>query len=844
VRIAIVGVVMVAMLGTARADGDARARWSVDDEPHAGMPFELDLQVEGFDETPAPAQPKLDLPGATVRPLGAQPSVSRSIQIVNGRRSDSTSVTWVFRWSVEAAKDGVLHVPATTATQGGKRATAPGGDITVDAVPATDAMKLELALPDRAVFVGENIPVTLTWLFRAEPQKNPVFQVPMLDGDAFTIGTPPATNQRTYKFQGGDKELDLPFKVDQTEVSGVTYNRLVATFYAAPRKTGKIEVAPASVVAPLPVGRADFFGNAPSRMFRASDVARTLEVKPLPETDRPPGFAGAVGTQFSIKVATSRSVVSLGEPVELDITVKSDERLDTLALGKLDGEGGLPKDTFSVPADPPTGELSDDGKTKTFKVTAQVTGPASEIPAIAFAYFDPVKGAYQVVHSDPIALSVKGSSVVGASDVVSATPNKPAPAAPTGQADLALVGADLALSAPGDTDDTPASGALLWLAIALLYALPLAILAARTWSVRTRSQREEAAEVRDARRAVERELVRAAKDPARDTAGPLAAALRGLARALERQVGEDGLLAQIETESFAPAAAAEPLSSELRGRAHDAMRRWIAEGRRAPRRGKSAAAALALAIALVPAHARAAGDPQQQLADGRADYQSALALGDAAGKRAAFERAEVALGEAAHGLPDRPELLADWGNAALGAGDVATATLAYRRALAIDPGNARARRNLAWLRSRQPDAVRPGGESATDTLLFFHRWPRTRRLVVGAIAFALAVLLLVPWRGRRRTGLAMLAILPAAIWLAMGASLVLEDRHAADAVVMDAVVLRAADSAGAPAAMSQPLPRGAEVTIDEQREGWTKLRLASGATGWVQAGAVERVATK
>ena len=50
-------------------------------------------------------------------------------------------------------------------------------------------------------------------------------------------------------------------------------------------------------------------------MFRASDEPRTLVVKPLPETDRPPTFAGAVGDQFSIAVKTSRSVGTISSKV-------------------------------------------------------------------------------------------------------------------------------------------------------------------------------------------------------------------------------------------------------------------------------------------------------------------------------------------------------------------------------------------------------------------------------------------------------------------------------------------------------------------------------------------------
>ena len=44
-----------------------------------------------------------------------------------------------------------------------------------------------------------------------------------------------------------------------------------------------------------------------------------------------------------------------------------------------------------------------------------------------------------------------------------------------------------------------------------------------------------------------------------------------------------------------------------------------------------------------------------------------------------------------------------------------------------------------------------------------------------------------------------------------------------------------------PSAFPQPLPRGAEVTVVERRDSWTKVRIASGADGWVPDGAVERV---
>ncbi|HEY5926220.1 MAG TPA: hypothetical protein VIV11_31260 [Kofleriaceae bacterium] len=823
-------VLLCGLAASARAE-DPRAELRLEGRPHAGVPFNIAMVVAGLDEAPEPAQPKLDIAGARVTPLGGEPQVAQSIQIVNGKRTDFRRVTWTFRWRIEVDKPGRVKVPPVTIVQGSKRATAAAGELDAKAVDTTDDMKVELALPDRPIFVGEQFEATLTWHFRRQPQDQ-TFSVPLMTMDEFVISAPPVTDPRqVLAFQAGSKELKLQY--DVADDGG--FKRVTVKFMVAPKKAGKLAVPAPTVVAALAVGRADIFGNSATQLFKVSGAARTLEVKPLPETNKPPGYAGAVGTQFSIAVATSRSVVQLGEPVELAITVKSNQRLDTLALPRLDAPGGLPKDKFTVPAETPTGELSDDGLAKKFKVTAQVTGPASEIPAIAFSYFDPVKGHYQTIHSDPIAVSVKGGSIIGAGDVVAMAPKKSGgQAAAPAETDIALVAGELALSSPSTVTDKPLGGTLLWLLVGLLYAIPLALFGVRSWQVRTLSQREEAAEVRAARRRVEHELARAAKDPARDTAGALVAALRAFARTVEREPS-DGLLAEIENAGFAPSSASAPLAADLLVRAEDLVRRWTAEAKR-KRSPTTTAAAVLLVLLAVPATADASA-----LDDGRTAYQQAMTVTDATARKAAFARAASALGEAARELPDRPELLTDWGNAALASGDVATATLAYRRALALDGGNARARRNLSWLRSKLPDGMRPAESGATATLFFFHHWPRSSRLLVGAAGFAIAILLLVPWRGRRRRALAGVSVLPLAIWLVMLASLVLEDRHEDDAVVMDGVVLRAADSTGAPAALTQPLPRGAEVTLVERRDTWTKIRLANGTAGWVPDGAVQRI---
>src|SRR5262249_9761121 len=149
---------------------------------------------------------------------------------------------------------------------------------------------------------------------------------------------------------------------------------------------------------------------------------------------------------------------------------------------------------------------------------------------------------------------------------------------------------------------------------------PLGVLGFRSWQLRTAGRREEAAEVRAARRRVEELLDRGEATPAREIAGPLAAALRELARVtgcagpsrsgeaasrgpseVELDPAAGKLLARLETESFAPEAASRPLSPDLRSDAAGLLRRWANAARRGTKRPgtpSSSAAVLALVSGL------------------------------------------------------------------------------------------------------------------------------------------------------------------------------------------------------------------------------------------------------
>ena len=209
-----------------------------------------------------------------------------------------------------------------------------------------------------------------------------------------------------------------------------------------------------------------------------------------------------------------------------------------------------------------------------------------------------------------------------------------------------------------------------------------------------------------------------------------------------------------------------------------------------------------------------------------------------------FAKAERALRPLAATRPRASALQVDWGNAALGAQDSGRAVLAYRRALRLAPGNARARANLAWLRDQQPVWLpRPTSAGAIDSLLFWReRFTPTQLLLAGAVAFAGAALLLAPWSPRQPRWLRSAgAVLLLASATATASALFTDDHDDALVVVADGAVLRTADSLGAAPAFANPLPAGTELGRIESRQAWLRVALADGTVGWLPAASVAPV---
>ena len=204
---------------------------------------------------------------------------------------------------------------------------------------------------------------------------------------------------------------DLPADQKSLEnVNGVTFQtQVLRKVELFPQKSGALTIDPVTIEALIrkqgrPMDIFDRFFQDPFGDLEIHDYEQKLmqsnslqiNVKPLPEP-KPLFFSDAVG-KFDLKVSVDKEIVNANEPVKLIMTIN--------------GNGNLPMVQPPVITIDSTMELfepkvTDKQDIKSFEYTIIPGRQGSyKIPAIQFAYFDPVKKDYVILSSQQIALQV------------------------------------------------------------------------------------------------------------------------------------------------------------------------------------------------------------------------------------------------------------------------------------------------------------------------------------------------------------------------------------------------------------------------------------------------------
>ena len=136
-----------------------------------------------------------------------------------------------------------------------------------------------------------------------------------------------------------------------------------------------------------------------------------INVKPLPQENKPTDFKGAVGN-FTIQSSLQKNNITTDDAGNLKIVLEGSGNIQLINAPKVNWPEGVdgydPKiaDNINKSSVPMKGS-----KTFTFPFTVSSAGTFT-IPPVSFSFFDPVSLAYKTLHTEPLVVTVaKGKGV-------------------------------------------------------------------------------------------------------------------------------------------------------------------------------------------------------------------------------------------------------------------------------------------------------------------------------------------------------------------------------------------------------------------------------------------------
>ena len=427
-------------------------------EAYVGTPITLQITITDANDY---GQPKLpEISGCDIRSVGA-PSKSSQVTIINGRRSESRSVT--MQYQITPRREGTFDIPSMSVKVDGKNvATRPMRFAATKSVTG-DLLFVEIEGGKEKVFVGQPIDLTLKiWI---KPYRDRERNMTLSEGDMWKMisdqtswgGFTERLHELAENNQRPGGEEVLRDDGQGNERSYYLY-KIEATVY--PKRPGQIDADDVQIVVnyPTAIGKSrspfgslfedssfarDPFGSNPlggssplSRMmnddFFGSSFGNRLvvtstrpvvgevqvdatKVVPVPSQGRPADYRGAVG-RYRIVTRATPTVVDAGDPITLTIGIAGDGPMELLQAPPLADLPSLTAD-FKVEDQSLAGFVRDE--TKVFSTTIRPRKEGlTEIPAILFSFFDPETETFQTVRSDPISITVHKSETLALDAIV------------------------------------------------------------------------------------------------------------------------------------------------------------------------------------------------------------------------------------------------------------------------------------------------------------------------------------------------------------------------------------------------------------------------------------------
>lgn len=337
---------------------------------------------------------------------------------VGGVREETNAV----RLTVKPARVGGAGAASGKARPGQENtASGQGGRQEDEASKGQDLQPfLGLEVGKASFYVGEIVPVTVTlYTHSSTPLRD--IGMPQMDRSEFVL-----------------REFPRRPLMQVAQRGGVTYYSSVFSSSLSGIRPGKAVLGPVSVecIVQIPdrrIGLHPFLNLGRTKRFRVFGDSAELTVLPLPAEGRPEGFGGLVG-EFSLSTVATPVKLSVGDPISLTMTLRGRGNLDEVEAPRMSGDSVGWKTYEPSVLGEPEGDAHADRRIAFNHVLIPTTAQ-KEIPSFSLPYFDPEKGEYVVLRSEPIAIEVapaeplvQGGAEAGASAPVYAgdiAPSKP-----------------------------------------------------------------------------------------------------------------------------------------------------------------------------------------------------------------------------------------------------------------------------------------------------------------------------------------------------------------------------------------------------------------------------------
>ena len=270
---------------------------------------------------------------------------------------------------------------------------------------AGGAAFVHLAIPTRAIYVGESVPVKIDVGLRPGIVTS-VNGLPTLKGSDFTFNNLSKQPERREEAIEGSTFVVLTWHSALAAVKPGDFSLSAETLLTV--KISTLSAADRAVASRLawPLLQSMYNGIAPRDMTIGSSPSE-LKVLPLPTEGQPENFSGAVG-DFYVSSDISPTSVAAGEPLTLRLHISGSgnfDRVDSTMFDHLDHWKTYPAKSSFTPSD----AIGYQGE-KVFEQPLIAAQPGEQsIPGLEFDYFNPNTRRYERAQTPPIKVTIATS---------------------------------------------------------------------------------------------------------------------------------------------------------------------------------------------------------------------------------------------------------------------------------------------------------------------------------------------------------------------------------------------------------------------------------------------------